>query len=495
MQQAIKKDTAQASETVRVLPRIGAELKALMQDKAALFRAAALHNGPVHLLTPKAMDENIARMREAFENLSLDYRIFYAHKACKSPALVKQARKNGIGIDVASRNELLSALGAGFSADNIICTGPKNREFLRLAMMHKTLISCDSEDELEKIAQLLAQHPDIESATILPRIGDATSRDRSMMTPLSRFGIPQDRVPAILDWLRGQPRIILKGFHNHNDERNRDAKAGIIDNILSLMEQAYAAGFTPDIVDIGGGLRNIRIDDPRTWSNFIDQVAQGILNKSKTGTWRNFGLGMSINEKGAIAGRERVQGKYASDEDYKDVLETVLSNDMFRDRPLAHVLSENMFTVAVEPGFALLQQCGLTLLKVVGTKQAADGSNMVMVDGNVYSLSQSVTEILYDPILLSPRESGSNAPFSANVIGNMCREEDIITKRSIIFPQKPEEGDLICFANTASYNADFEDTNPHQHPTGKKFVAVRTAGGWELVSEENYNPYTDGDAA
>ncbi|MDE1171623.1 MAG: hypothetical protein PW734_10525 [Verrucomicrobium sp.] len=480
---------ANPSLPVRVPPRLGPEMKALLDSTDTLFRAAALHNGPVHLITPGALERNVAQMREAFESLGLDHQIYFAHKACKSSALAKQARKSGIGIDVASRNELVAALGAGFTGERIICTGPKNREFLRLALMQGCLISCDSEDELEKLAELLEEHPEIASAQILLRISNIRSRDRSAIAAASRFGIPQESLPRIFEWLPTVPRLVLKGFHNHNDERNRDAKAGFIDNLLSLMEQAYAAGFAPTIVDIGGGLRSIRVANAQDWSDFIDQLAQGLLDKTGTGTWRNFGLGMSISEKGAIAGRERVQGKYASDEEFQDVLTTVLQNDAFRGRPLAEIFAENMFSIAVEPGFALLQQCGLTLLRVVGVKEAADGTPLVLVDGNIYSLSQGVTEILYDPYLIPRQKEGQARPFAANVIGNMCREEDVITKRRIVFDQVPREGDLLCFTNTAAYNSDFEDSNPHQHPMGRRFVAQERGGEWSLLSEEAYSPY------
>lgn len=477
---------------VKVRPRIGPELQALLHSPKTLFAAADLHNGPVHLMVPQAMDRNFLQMKEAFENLGLSYRIFYAHKACKSPVMARQARKNGVNIDVASRNELTSALSAGFAGAQIICTGPKNREFVRLALQHGCLMSVDSEDELEKIADTLEQHADIKTADILLRIGNIKSRDRVALASVSRFGLRQENVPMILDWLTSVPRINLRGFHYHNDERNRDAKAGFIDNALSLMEMAYEAGFTPDILDIGGGLRALRIADPQDWSNFIDQVAEGLLHKTGTGTWRNFGLGMSINEKGSIAGRERIQGKYAADEEFSDVLASILSHDSFRGRPLAEIITENMFTVAIEPGFASLQQCGLTILRVVGLKEAADGTPIILVDGNIYSLSQQMSEIFYDPTLISRTPSKETGEFPAIIAGNMCREEDIITKRRIVFDYIPTEGDLICFINTLAYNADFEDTNPHQHAAGKRFVAQQQkTGEWAILSEELYSPYLE----
>lgn len=481
----------QEKSLVIVKSRRDQELSALIESPQTLLNAANLHHGPVHLLIPEVMDRQIARMRQAFTDLGLNHTIYFAHKACKSPAMVKQARKNQISLDVASKFELISGLGAGFKGTDIICTGPKNREFLRLALIHDCLISCDSEDELEKIVELLEDHPEITSCNILLRISNIKAKDRTAIANASRFGMPQEKCPLIFEWLKNFPKISLRGFHFHNDERNRDAKSGFVENAISLMEQAYEAGFTPDIIDMGGGLRSIRLADAQEWSDFIDQVAQGLLETSDTGTWRRFGLGMSINQKGAVSGRERIQGKYASDEEFYDVLKSVLSNENLRGRSLAELMTENGFSIAVEPGFAMLQQCGLTLFKVVGIKEAADGTPLILVNGNIYNLSQGVTEILYDPILIPQEVDEDDEVFEANIIGNMCREEDIITKRRIAFPQMPCEGDLICFPNTAAYNMDFEDTNPHQHPTGRRFVAQKNGAGWNILSEENYNPYNN----
>ena len=442
------------TDIVRVRPRVEAELSDLLRSYSILFQAADLHDGPVHLIIPKVMDRNIQHIQDALNALGVTSQIYFAHKACKSPVFPKQARKNGIGIDVASRNELISALSAGFKGKDIICTGPKNREFVRLGLMHNCLISCDSEDELEKITELLEQHPEVPCSRILIRISDVSSSDRKSLAAMSRFGMPQEKCALLFSWLHQNPKITLCGFHFHNDERGHDAKAGYIENIIRLMEMAYEAGHAPTIIDIGGGLRSVRLETPNDWSDFIDQVAEGLLQRSDTGTWKRFGMGMSINPKGAIAGREKIQGKHAVDEDCAGMLRGVLGDDRFLGRAISEIIAEDGFSLALEPGFSLLQQAGLTLMKIVGLKEASDGTPLILVDGNMYSISQGMTEIMYDPFLIPRIEDPEDGDFEAHVIGNMCREEDIITKRRIRFPQMPSEGDLICFTNTAAYNMD-----------------------------------------
>jgi diaminopimelate decarboxylase len=65
----------------------------------------------------------------------------------------------------------------------------------------------------------------------------------------------------------------------------------------------------------------------------------------------------------------------------------------------------------------------------------------------------------------------------------LCREEDILHKRKLTFSTVPAPGDIICFLNTAAYASDFEDASPHQHPRGKRFVAVKKEGSWNIMHE------------
>ncbi|MBN8550030.1 MAG: hypothetical protein J0M12_12000 [Deltaproteobacteria bacterium] len=479
---------ALGSRAVPLAARVQGLLAEIVANSELLYQAKGFSQGPVCILVPQAMGPTVQRFRSVFSSLDLEHRIYFAHKANKSCAFVQQAEKLGIGIDVASKAELSSALSAGFTGERIICTGPKNRLFLRVAAKHSCLICVDSVMELKMLSEEVSGLSLSSGTKVLVRISDIRARDRMSFSHPSRFGVPKRDLDEVFTLLRANPRIELAGFHIHNDVRDKDAKAGFIDDLIGLIERAYGEGFTPSMLDLGGGFRSVRIQSAQEWSRFLDGVASGLLQKSDTGTWRRFGLGMAIGDKGAVIGRERIQGKYSSDEEFDDVLSYVLADESFRGRELSRILVENGITVMVEPGMALLQQCALTVFRVVGRKQAADGSELVLVDGNIYNLSLGVTEPMTDPILIARSERPA-AAFEGYVVGNMCREEDIITKRRIPFAKVPEEGDLLCFVNTAPYNCDFEDASPHLHPRTTRIVAWKTAAKWSLCAEEFYDPY------
>ncbi|MCX7997074.1 MAG: alanine racemase [Patescibacteria group bacterium] len=468
---------------MKLTPIIHPLVQDFLKHPDIVFQAKLLHNGPVHVIFPQIMDQTITRLKEVFSTQRIDAAIYYAHKPNKSIAFAKQALKNGIGIDVASRQELISALAAGFVGAQISCTGAKNREFLYLAVQHGCLISLDSQSELKEAA-LLAEtlRKDVR---VLIRIANPTSKDRNLKGKRSRFGVPKEELPEMYATLKTS-RLKLCGFHYHNDERAADVKAGYTEDLMTIMEQAYAEGFSPTIINIGGGLRSPQLAHFEEWSAFLDKLEYALLTHKPTGTWRNYGFGMVINEKQKISGREKIQGKYTN-QDFTEVLTELLENTSLRGRKLADIIGESMFTVMVEPGFALLQHCGISLSSVVGVKHASDGENYMLLDSNIYNHSSQMNELLTDPILFSRKQSG--APFSGYAMGNLCREEDIILKRKVSLSTTPQPGDVLCFINTAAYSSDFEDAQPHQHPTGKKFVAVQQDGSWQLLSEDVYNPF------
>lgn len=461
---------------MKLTQKRGPLIQDLLKNKQLLRRAIKLGEGPVQVLIPEQMKHNIRDLLITLEDLGLRSRVMFAHKSSRSNVFALQAAQSEIGIDVASREELISALSAGFRGRSIECTGPKNTRFLRLALQHECLISCDSLLELETIENLGVP------AQILLRISDPRAADRSLKVRASRFGILQEDVPKAYEMFKRSPQLSLQGFHIHTDERAADVKAGFLENMISLMEQSYIEGFSPSIINIGGGLRTQTIEDIREWEHYVSFLEEAIIERKNPKTWRNFTYGLALNQKGRISGREKIQGKMTTGS-ATTVLQEMFENRSLRERTLSEIIRENMWTVMTEPGSLLLQQAGITLVEVIGVKSSTYGP-IILCDANMYNLSIQMHEMFLDPVLLSDEPEHR---FEGFLMGNLCREEDILMKRKVAFSRVPKQGDIICFLNTASYG-DFEDSNPHKHPSLRKLVAVKN-DDWTLVDEAAYDPW------
>ncbi|MBA3823058.1 MAG: hypothetical protein H0X24_04015 [Ktedonobacterales bacterium] len=455
----------------------------LLKQRDLLLAATRLTVGPTHLLVPEVMSSYVATLRAIFAEAGMTAQIAYAHKANKAGAFVRQALSLGLGLDVASRAELVSGLANGFTGAQISCTGPKSRAFLWLALRHGCLISLDSLTELDLIAALLAELPGI-GARVVVRINDPQVRDRQLRRRVSRFGLLRAELPDLLARLRTLPQITLCGVHLHHYEHRPDVRAGYLDDLLSLMEDCYRAGFAPDIIDLGGGLRGPELADPAAWDRYVADLEARVATGVPTATWADAAYGLSLGARGRIEGRERLAERYKT-ADFVDYLTIPLRDADLRGRPLAEVIAEHGFTLMIEPGFALVQGAGISLVRVNGTRSLPDGAVGILLDANSLNLSRGMFEPILDPFLI-PKDDAAGEPGAAYLLGNLCREDDLLMQRQVHFAQLPKAGDVLCFTNTAAYVSDFEDATPIQHPSGTQLVAERHDGGWQLIHPDRY---------
>src|SRR5690606_36987248 len=101
--------------TVPALPGlIDPLVRQFLDERASLEAALADYGSPLNLVFPQVFEENLLRLRAVLEQRPAPYRICYAHKVNQSSALVRAAADAGIGIDVASAEELASARRGGF---------------------------------------------------------------------------------------------------------------------------------------------------------------------------------------------------------------------------------------------------------------------------------------------------------------------------------------------------------------------------------------------
>lgn len=463
----------------------------LLQDREALFRMKGLHNGPVHLIFPHIMRENIQKMQNFFAQYSFQSQIYFTCKPNKSKVFLKEAFNAGINIDVSSAQELITALGVGFRGKDIGCTNLKNNHYTQLAMEHGCLISVDNFSELETIKKLHDMVRYKDKARILLRVSNLKPKDRKMYPKISKFGIAVSDIPKAVEFILSHQDVFdFYGLHFHHDNSIADIHAGYIEHGLTLMEQIYSEYNLPSrILDIGGGLRTANIENAEKWSDFINHISEGLKTNQDTGTWNNQAYGLNLTEKGGIGGHSKVEPRNRT-EDYVGFLKDVLENTYLRGRPLHRIISDNLISVMLEPGASLLAHAGVTLMKVNGSKDLPNCDHAVFVDANIYNISGQFKEPIMDFIHIPKKMNKTEQRYDAYIIDNLCAEIGIMSQKCMYFDQQPVDGDMLVMANTAAYISDFEDASPHMHPKGRKIVVVPTDdNSINFFDEEYYNQF------
>lgn len=421
-------------------------------DRALLHELARAVGGPFHVVFPQAFDDAAEAFQAVLGEERIDGRIYYAKKANKAACWVRRCAETGLGVDVASVGELRGALGGGVRGEQIVVTGPaKSVELHRLAALHGCLLTVDALDELARLTELGGRYGVVR---VLLR---AASHGGD-----SRFGLTADELDTAVGRCRDASAAVrLEGFGFHLASYAPAPRTELAASMLDLIARARAVGLPALCVDIGGGFTVNYVNGP-DWQGFAPALHP-----------ETFHAGRSFAEfypyHSPMAGADMLRA----------VLHGVPSG---RTDSLATMLRAAEVTLLCEPGRALLDQAGVTVLRVQGVKDRGHG--IVTVDGTSLSLSEQWfdSEFLPDPVLLPGGPSRPDGPvFPACVAGVSCLESDLLSWRKIAFPRRPEVGDLLVYLNTAGYQMDSNESPFHDLPLPPKIVVgwVDGAARWE----------------
>ncbi|SCD31864.1 diaminopimelate decarboxylase [Streptomyces sp. TverLS-915] len=475
-------------------PRLEPRLGALLRAPEVLYPLVEGLGSPLNVVLPQQAVENVRRFEAARDRHHLRGTVYFAHKANRSSALVRALATSGAGLDVASLEELRHGLGSGFTPDRIGATGPKEPEFLWLAARTGVTVTVEDQGELERLAALVARY-ELPRVKVQLRLSGFPSQGVRQLSRPSRFGTPFAGLPALLDAVeRVRERVEVVGVAYHIDTTGLPEKALALDGCLRALDLCLERGLRPATVDIGGGFGVSHLADAREWEAYTTELTLAALGRRPPLTWRGHGYGLA-NEGGTLRGSLDLYPGHRplAGAEYLDAL--LRQDSPAFGRPLGELLLDGLYDLAVEPGRALMDQCGATLARVVDVRTGPDGIAQVRLAMNADDCALEEHGILVDPLLL-PRPGGAPVPdpgpgaaTGVYLHGNLCLESDLITRRLVQLPRLPAPGELLAFANTAGYAMDFSAQNAERRPPARKVALERTpGGGWRWTLDEQWWP-------
>ncbi|WP_305787844.1 Y4yA family PLP-dependent enzyme [Symbioplanes lichenis] len=469
--------------TLSLSPRINEFVHSVLGETALLGRLVEALGSPLDIVLPEQAGRNVAAFRAVHAEHRLGGRIYFAHKANRSSALVRELAAGDAGIDVASLGELQHALGAGFTPDRIVATGPKNAAFLWLCARTSVLVHVDSAAEVAELGELVRARG-LPPVRILLRLSEFAAPGVRTAARRSRFGVSPDGLESILD-LAGKYAGHLEpvGVGFHLDTTALPEKAVALEGCLTALETCRRRGLRPWAIDAGGGFGVSYLADPAEWDDYTSALTEAVLGRRAPLTWNGHGYGLR-NEGGTIGGS---LGLYPA---YRQVTGPAYLDQLLRTRapglgrPLGELLLDSMVDLHVEPGRALLDQCGLVLAKVLEVRDDPGGL-IVRLDCNAGDVSTENHGVLMDPVAIPQREGPAEGAY---LFGNLCLESDLITRRKVFLRGRPRAGDLLAFVNTAGYFMDFGATEALRQPIARKVALFRSDDAWQWCLDDQYWP-------
>ncbi len=429
----------------------------------ALEALLAEHGSPLNLIDPSPMGGNAAELSAAARAAGVPLGIFFARKANKALALVDEARRLGLGIDVASERELAQALDRGVDPAAIVVTAAvKPEPLLRLCLERGATIVIDNLDELELLIALA--EPDRPRAPLALRIGPFAEGARIP----TRFGLRTDEVAVARERLRGAG-LGVAGIHFHLDGYSIAERVAAIEQSLALVDELRSRGERPGFLDIGGGIPMSYLDRAAEWESFWEEHRLGVLGDREPLTFGGHGLGL-LAHRGELIGRPNVY-PYHQSPVRGEWLAELLARELEREgRSVAAAITERGLELRCEPGRSLLDGCGITAARVMFRKRRADGTGLVGLAMNRTQCRSTSDDFLVDPLLVGGGERPPGEPFDGYLVGAYCIERELLSWRRLAFPEGVEVGDVVVFPNTAGYLMHILESASHQIPLARNVI-------------------------
>jgi diaminopimelate decarboxylase len=322
--------------------------------------------------------------------------VCYGSKAFPNPALMALFAEEGLGADVSTLGELELALRAGVAPERLVVHGnnKSDEELRRAAEAGVELLVLDSLEEIER-----ARAAGIGRVLVRVTSGIEADTHEAIRTGHhgSKFGLPpEDAIEAVRRALgRG---LEVAGLHVHVGSQLLDTQAARMTvEWLAAFAAACRAeldGWTPRVVDVGGGLgvRHVEDEEAPSPEEFVGEL------------------------------RTRLERAWE-----------------LHELPAPQLV--------LEPGRSLVGRAGTTLYRVGVVKRASESTTYVAVDGGMSDNPRpQLYGARYTALLANRAEEPAAEPFA--VTGKHC-EEEVVIRRVLLPPAR--RGDLLAVPATGAY--------------------------------------------
>lgn len=393
-----------------------------------LVELAALHGTPLYVLNEDTIRHNCRRYLRALSSYP-DARAAYASKAFLCRAMCRLLEEEGMWLDVVSGGELYTAKAAGFPAGRIIFHGI-NRS---LAELTEALeygvgrIVVDNQAELKRLVEAAKLTGKVAAVQLRVASGVEAHTHEYVQTSLldSKFGFQLTDLPAVLDDVRRLPLIDLRGLHCHIGSQIL-ATEPFIENLRILLQTVAGLDADRQIseLNLGGGL-----------------------------------------------------GTYYTADDQPLEVEQLLPELLETARDLCRQLNLPLPSLTLEPGRSIINEAGLTLYRIGGSKLIPGVRHYLFVDG---SMADNIRPALYgskyEAVLANRMQELGSERYS--IAGRCCESGDMLAWDQLL--PKHQVGDILAIARTGAYNYSMA-SNYNRLP--RPAVLLVSAAGADLIVE------------
>lgn len=464
----------------RLRPKMHRTVRDALDQKNLMFSLIEKYGSPLNLVFPQIFREKYELFDQMLSGEHLNYRLYYTCKPNRSDALLREAASLGAYVDVSSHGEFQAALNAGIEPIKISATGPKNKVYMDIILKNQSVCVIDNWHEFDYIVQNAKSDQPIMMRLYVPQTTE--------LIPDDTFGLPYEDLDKIIKTIQDNRHLDFHGFATHYNYTSYEGETTFhhVEQVVKATLAAFECGITPKALNIGGGYLIGYVECNREWNAFLNAIKQGISGDANPVTWDNAGMGFRI-QNNAVIGSPGFLNHYQSIT-AENHLEKILYNPLqcLDGTSLLDFVRDSGLSIYMEPGRALMDQCGVTLANVNFTKTSSKGNLLVNLDMHYANLNAHTFKYMAEPVLIHRNDSLPLNSEGVYYYGSLCFASDLITFHKTFPDHLPENGDIAAFINTAAYRMDFTESEMLRHPNAVKICLTQDGNQWTEIKDNDY---------
>ena len=355
---------------------------------------ASKYGTPLYVYDEVKLKQNITEYKDNFKSSMFDTKVIYASKAFSCVYLYKLMKEYGLGIDVVSLGELITAIKANVSPEDIYFHGnnKSNKEILVALNYGEITFVVDNIGELKEISETASKLN--KKCNILLRNNVQVQADTHKYDITadvdSKFGMLMNssELKECLDLLKSDENLNFGGYHAHIGSQIFDIELYYesINKLMTLVDKEM-------VINIGGGFGvNYTKDD-----------------KAKS---------IAFNSKSII-----------------DYVEKVIEEKNIKIKSLM-----------IEPGRSIIASPGYTLYSV-GNQKKTLNKHYYFVDGGMSdNIRPALYQAKYECDLVDRMDEEKTV--NATISGKCCESGDILIE-DVMLPEYQKDDIMIVYTTGA----------------------------------------------
>jgi diaminopimelate decarboxylase len=372
------------------------------------------YGSPLYVISERTLRANYRRLHEGLAaRWPGSFGILYAIKANNNLAIRAIMHDEGAGGDCFGEGELYATFAGGADPERVVLNGSnKTYRDLRTAVELGVRVNIDGEDEIGSLAEIASALGRTARVNLRLRVVPAAIAERSsdyigagvpsaVKILSGQWGFSIDHAAQLITRIQETAGLELEGFHHHigrlmpDPAYYRSSAESLVDAVGKLHDRT---GFSPRLLDIGGGLarerdpESRRLDlNPTPVERYLDEIVGRLV-----AGFESLGLPLPV--------------------------------------------------LWLEPGRYIVGNAGV-LLATVGEVKRDFGRTWVHVDASINNLMRADTVgSCYHVVPVQARD-GQSAE-RVNVVGSLCTGGPLALGRDL-----PEQrrGDVVAFLDAGMY--------------------------------------------